>query len=104
LLALAEALAVAPSTATRICDHLVRQGLATRERDRLDRREVRLALTPKASHVISEVLHRRREALVAVIETLPPPERQWLVGTLRTIADGGQAPAPPVPLLLSLQA
>lgn len=102
LLALAEALAVAPSTATRICDHIVRRGLASRERDKVDRREVRLALTPKGSHLITEVLARRREELVAVVEALPLPERQELVGLLSTIAGCSEAPVPAVPLLLRL--
>ena len=39
---LADALGVSPSTATRMCDRLVRKGLITRTRDELDRREVNL--------------------------------------------------------------
>ena len=42
---LADALGVSPSTATRMCDRLVRKGLITRTRDELDRREVNLVVT-----------------------------------------------------------
>ena len=42
---LAEDLAVSPSTATRMCDRLVRKGLISRGRDEIDRREVNLDLT-----------------------------------------------------------
>ena len=42
---LAESLGVSPSTATRMCDRLVRKGLITRTRDVVDRREVNLSVT-----------------------------------------------------------
>ncbi len=42
---LAAALAVNPSTATRMCDRLVRKGLVRRYRQAGDRRAVRIALT-----------------------------------------------------------
>ena len=42
---LAAALAVNPSTATRMCDRLVRKGLVRRHRQAGDRRAVRIALT-----------------------------------------------------------
>ncbi|MHB8440400.1 MAG: MarR family winged helix-turn-helix transcriptional regulator, partial [Acidimicrobiales bacterium] len=42
---LAATLGVSPSTATRMCDRLVRKGLVSRTRDELDRREVNLAVT-----------------------------------------------------------
>ena len=47
---LAEALSVSPSTATRMCDRLVRKELVSRTRDELDRREVKLAITGPGPH------------------------------------------------------
>src|SRR6185437_15650046 len=46
LVDLAGALGVAPSTAGRMCDRLVRKGLARRHRGRSDRRAVLVAITP----------------------------------------------------------
>ena len=43
--ALAEAVAVTPPTASRLCERLVRKGLVRRRADRRDRRQVRIALT-----------------------------------------------------------
>ena len=43
--ALAEAVAVTPPTASRLCERLVRKGLVRRRADRRDRRQVRVGLT-----------------------------------------------------------
>ena len=51
---------VSPSTATRMCDRLVRKGLMTRTRDELDRREVKLAITTPGRKVVADVIERRR--------------------------------------------
>ena len=45
LATLAEAVDVTPSTATRMCDRLVRKGLIARRHERGDRRLIRLTLT-----------------------------------------------------------
>jgi DNA-binding MarR family transcriptional regulator len=57
---LAEALSVSPSTATRMCDRLVRKGLITRNRDEIDRREVNLEVTPAGRTLVAQVIERRR--------------------------------------------
>ena len=44
---LSAALGVAPSTAGRMCDRLVRKGLARRHRARADRRAVQVAITAR---------------------------------------------------------
>ena|SRR5689334_14649954 len=54
---LAAALAVNPSTATRMCDRLVRKGLVRRRRQAGDRRAVRIALTPAGRDLVAEVNH-----------------------------------------------
>jgi hypothetical protein len=46
---LAGALGVAPSTAGRMCDRLVRKGLIRRHRARADRRSVLVSVTPAVS-------------------------------------------------------
>jgi DNA-binding MarR family transcriptional regulator len=61
---LAEALDVAPSTAGRMCDRLVRKGLVRRHRARGDRRVVVVSVTPAGREVVDEATGRRR-ALIA---------------------------------------
>ena len=52
---LAAALAVNPSTATRMCDRLVRKGLIRRHRQPGDRRAIRIALTAPGRDLVAEV-------------------------------------------------
>ena len=57
---LAAALGVDRSTATRMCDRLVRKQLVTRRRISADRRGVRISLTPAGRALVEEVTRRRR--------------------------------------------
>ena len=92
---LAEALAVQPSTATRMCDRLVRKGLVRRHRASSDRREIRLALTTPGRHLVDGVTARRRAEIARLIAAVEPDERQALVGALRALADAaGEVPEP----------
>src|SRR5215469_17689019 len=71
---LAAALAVNPSTATRMCDRLVRKGLIRRHRQPGDRRSVRIALTAPGRDLVAEVSRRRRAELTRLLGALPPQE------------------------------
>ena len=64
---LAAALAVNPSTATRMCDRLVRKGLVRRHRQAGDRRTVRIALTQEGRDLVGEVSRRRRAELARLL-------------------------------------
>ena len=97
---------VTASTSTRMCDRLVRKGLARRYRTPSDRREVRLSLTRAGRKLVQEVTVRRRDELVRIVDAMPAadhgpvtrglqalndavgelPERDWWLG--RTTADG----------------
>jgi len=92
---LAEALSVSPSTATRMCDRLVRKGLITRSRDEIDRREVNLEVTPAGRKVVTDVIERRRTEVRSVLEGIPVEARRSLVDSLYVLAAAaGQAPEP----------
>ena len=92
---LAAALAVNPSTATRMCDRLVRKGLITRSRDEIDRREVNLEVTAAGRRVVSDVIERRRAEVRSVLEGIPVDARRQLVDSLYVLAAAaGQAPEP----------
>jgi DNA-binding MarR family transcriptional regulator len=75
---LAEALGVAPSTAGRMCDRLVRKGLIRRYRRPGDRRAVLCSIMPAGREVVDQATARRR-ALIAEILAKLPPRRQHAV-------------------------
>jgi len=90
---LAADLNVSPSTATRMCDRLVRKGLITRQRDPVDRREVRLELTPSGQTLVHGVMERRRMEVRAMLGSIPASSRPQLMGSLELLAlSAGEAP------------
>jgi DNA-binding MarR family transcriptional regulator len=90
---LANALGVSPSTATRMCDRLVRKGLITRTRDDLDRREVNLEVTSAGRTTVMEVINRRRAEVCALLTSIPLGTRRELVDSLRLLsAATGETP------------
>ncbi|MHB1594239.1 MAG: MarR family winged helix-turn-helix transcriptional regulator [Streptosporangiaceae bacterium] len=98
VLSLAEALAVTPSTATRMCDRLVRKGLVRRRTSRADRREVRLTLTPAGQSLVDQVTRRRREEISRILAKIPRADQETIVEMFDKLAGAagevpGQAPA-----------
>jgi len=91
--ALAEAVAVTPPTASRLCDRLVRKGLVRRRTDRRDRRQVRIGLTEVGRRLIDTVTARRREEIAALLAALSLEEQQAVAGALhRLAASAGEVP------------
>lgn len=86
LVDLAGALGVAPSTAGRMCDRLVRKGLARRHRGRSDRRAVLVAITPAGRSVVDQATARRRELIAGVLARLPEPVQHMAAEALRAFA------------------
>src|SRR5690242_1331209 len=92
---LAAALAVNPSTATRMCDRLVRKGLVRRRRQAGDRRAVRIALTPAGRDLVAEVSQRRRAELARLLGALPAAEHEPVIAAFRAFAAAvGELPQP----------
>jgi DNA-binding MarR family transcriptional regulator len=92
---LAAALAVNPSTATRMCDRLVRKGLVRRHRQPGDRRSVRIALTAPGRDLVAEVSERRRAELARLLGALPPEEHEPVIAAVRAFAAAaGELPQP----------
>jgi DNA-binding MarR family transcriptional regulator len=90
---LATELAVNASTATRMCDRLVRKSLVTRSRTAADRRTVLIALSDVGLQLVAEVNDRRRVEIAAIAERIPPAGRRQLVDALRAFAQyAGHAP------------
>ncbi len=92
--ALAEALGVNPSTATRAVDRLLDAGLVDRQPNPLSRREMQVSLTPEGQRVVRSVTRRRREEIAAIVERMPATHQRGLVRALNAFSQaGGEPPA-----------
>jgi DNA-binding MarR family transcriptional regulator len=89
----AAALGVDRSTATRMCDRLVRKRLVTRRRSQGDRRAVRVSLSAAGGELVAEVSRRRRGEIATIVERMPAAHRDRVVRALRAFADAaGEVP------------
>ena len=90
---LAEALDVAPSTAGRMCDRLVRKGLIRRHRARTDRRAVLVSVTAAGRQVVDQATARRRALIEDILRRLPAGTQHAVAEALRAFADAaGEVP------------
>jgi DNA-binding MarR family transcriptional regulator len=90
---LAGALDVAPSTAGRMCDRLVRKGLIRRHRARGDRRAVMVAVTAAGRDVVDQATARRRALIADILAKLPAGTQEAVARALRTFAEAaGEVP------------
>jgi DNA-binding MarR family transcriptional regulator len=90
---LADALAVHPSTITRLCDRLVAKRLVDRSASPANRREVSIRLTPKGRRLVDEVTARRRQEIAVVAAKVPARERAATVHALHALGDAAAEPA-----------
>lgn len=93
LSALAEAMRVHPSNATRTCDRLVELGLLSRRENPTDRRHLVLDLTDAGAGVVESVMHRRRQSIAAILRRMSPSDRDRLADVLTDFAAAGGEPA-----------
>jgi DNA-binding MarR family transcriptional regulator len=92
---LAAALAVNPSTATRMCDRLVGKGLVRRHRQAGDRRMVRITLTTAGRALVAEVTRRRRAELARLLGALPHDQHEPVMAAFAAFAAAaGELPQP----------
>jgi len=92
---LAAALAVNPSTATRMCDRLIRKGLVRRHRQAGDRRTVRITLTAEGRDLVTEVTRLRRAELARLLGALPSDQHQQVIAAFEAFAAAaGELPQP----------
>jgi DNA-binding MarR family transcriptional regulator len=93
LVDLAAALGVAPSTAGRMCDRLVRKGLIRRHRARADRRAVLISVTAAGRQVVDQATARRRALIEEILGNLTDRQQQAVAEALRAFADAaGEIP------------
>ena len=90
---LAVALDVSPSTATRMCDRLVRKGLIERNRPDEDRRALNIVISDQGRMLLRQVTRRRRAEVGRILEAMPSAGRAKLVVALRAFAEAaGEIP------------
>jgi DNA-binding MarR family transcriptional regulator len=90
---LAAALDVAPSTAGRMCDRLVRKGLIRRHRARTDRRAVLVSVTAAGREVVDQATARRRALIEDIVARLPAGRQRAVAEALAAFADAaGEIP------------
>ena len=90
---LAGALDVAPSTAGRMCDRLIRKGLVRRHRARADRRAVLVSITAGGRQVVDQATSRRRALIADILRNLPAGTQQAVASAMRAFADAaGEIP------------
>jgi DNA-binding MarR family transcriptional regulator len=90
---LAEAVAVAPPTVSRLVDRLARKGLVRRRADRHDRRQVRIGLTEAGRSLVDQVTERRRREIATLLTSIPLEVQQPMAAGLRLLAEAaGEVP------------
>ncbi|MFF4486731.1 MarR family winged helix-turn-helix transcriptional regulator [Streptomyces sp. NPDC001544] len=96
LVALADLLQVAPSTAMRMVDRLIAAGLADRQTNPDNRRETLLRLTEEGRRTVEDVTSRRRSEIAGIVARLGPAQRLALIDALGAFnRAGGEPPAAP---------
>ena len=83
---LAAELGMLLSSASRLCDRLVANGMAERVPGRADRREIALYLTASARGLLAELRRIRRRALAETLEKMSPAGRAALLRGLTEFA------------------
>jgi DNA-binding MarR family transcriptional regulator len=96
---LAHELRIQPSTATRLCDRLVRRRLARRRVNPGNRREVNIMLTAAGRDLVAEVTRRRRREIASIMAKVPAAQRMAIIEALTVFreAAGEDDLVPPVP-------
>ncbi|MBT2273569.1 MarR family winged helix-turn-helix transcriptional regulator [Rhodococcus qingshengii] len=92
LAAVAEALQVHPSNASRAVDRLIKAGLLDRRDAPEDRRHLTLTLTPPGQELVDRVNTHRRDAISAVLARMTNDDRNALAYTMRRFAAAAGEP------------
>jgi DNA-binding MarR family transcriptional regulator len=92
---LAEGARLHVSTASRICDRMVRTGLLNRAADPADRRHLDLTVTSMGGQLVKTVMSRRRAAIRPVLARMPKRSRAELVSALAEFGVAGGEPSAP---------
>jgi DNA-binding MarR family transcriptional regulator len=92
LAAVAAALDVNPSNASRTCDRLLNLGLLDRRASPHDRRNVTLTLTDPGRRLVDKVTRRRRAAIERVLRKMETGQRERLAAAFDEFATAAGEP------------
>jgi DNA-binding MarR family transcriptional regulator len=84
-------LAVEPSTATRMCDRLVRKDLVERHHSTENRRTVVVELTPAGQELVRTVMHRRRLEFERLATAVPAEQHDAVISALGVLINASGA-------------
>lgn len=87
--ALADALGVHASNATRACDKLAAAGLIQRRENPENRRSQILGLTPAGRNAIRSISRRRARAIAKILTALPPDRQEAVAAAMGEFAAAG---------------
>jgi DNA-binding MarR family transcriptional regulator len=90
---LAEALYIAPSTASRTVDELVRKGLAERRQDPADRRAVCLTLSSQGHALFKALRQHLMQRQLAILQQIDPANRRDVLTALQNLSQAIKDPA-----------
>lgn len=90
--AVATALNIHPSNATRMIDRLVQAGLLNRHDSTVDRRHLQLTLTAAGSRLVGDVMEHRRTAFMRILRQMAPADRRRLTRALQQFATAAGEP------------
>jgi DNA-binding MarR family transcriptional regulator len=92
---LADELGVQSSTATRMCDRLIRKGLVRRFQRTEDRRVSWLGLTESGKDLIGSTMLRRRDAIIHLVSQVGGPVPDGVASVLTALVTAaGETPDP----------
>lgn len=83
--AVAKALDVHMSGASRLCDRLVRMGMLDRRDRPDDRRQLELTLTPEGRRQLELVEEHRRQVFAIILRRIPVDQRRELQSALQVL-------------------
>ncbi|MGH8989805.1 MAG: MarR family winged helix-turn-helix transcriptional regulator [Acidimicrobiales bacterium] len=86
LIDLADALSIAPSTATRLCDTLTERQLIVRHRRGRDRRELQIRLTEAGTQLLDAVRRRMVDQWARALVHVSAEDRRYVTRVLADIA------------------
>jgi len=79
------------SNMTTVIDNLEKRGLVMRERDRQDRRMVKVHLSPSGKSLIESVLPQHVQAITELFSALSPSEQKTMGDLLRKLGQSAQS-------------
>lgn len=96
LIDLADALSIAPSTATRLCDTLAERQLIVRHRRGRDRRELQIRLTDSGVRLLAAVRRRTVSEWTQALSGISEEDRRYvarILSDISSVAGNGSAEA-----------